>query len=64
MRGSAGFFLAQNLVSILRRAGSADPAEHKCKVLLGFKTASYGDIQHSRLAHAQHLLRTLYPLAQ
>jgi len=32
-------FLAQNLASILRGAGTANPAEHACKVLLRFESA-------------------------
>jgi hypothetical protein len=60
----AHWFLPQNLVPILRRARSADSAEHSRKVLLRFESARHGDIKNPHLARAQHLLRTLYPLAQ
>src|SRR5215469_7016897 len=55
--------LAHNLVSILRRAGTADPSEHPRKMLLRFESACDGDIQNTRLSLAQHLLRTLYSVA-
>ena len=58
------WLLAQNLVSILRRAGTANPAEHARKVLLRFEPACDGDIKNPHLGLAQHLLCTLYPLAQ
>ena len=58
------WLLAQNLVSILRRAGTANPAEHARKVLLRFESACDGDIENPHLGLAQHLLCTLYPLAQ
>src|SRR5215469_4311596 len=51
------------LVSILRRACTANPAEHPRKVLLRFETAGHGDIQDTCLRRAQHLLRTLYSVA-
>src|SRR5215469_14905788 len=57
------WLLAQNLVSILRRAGTANPAEHARKVLLRFEPACDGDIKNPHLRLAQHLLCTLYPLA-
>ena len=57
------WLLVQNLVSIRRRAGTADPAEHSCKVLLRLESARYSDIKKSHFRFAQHLLGTLYPLA-
>ena len=59
----ARWLLAQGLVSILRRAGTANPAEHPRKVLLRFEATGHGDIQDTRLRRAQHLLRTLYSVA-
>ena len=56
------WLLAQNLVSILCRAGTADPAKNARKVLLGFESARDGDIKNPHLGLAQHLLCTLYPL--
>src|SRR5215469_1039241 len=56
--------LAQGIVSILRRACTANPAEHPRKVLLRFESARHGDIKNPHLGFAQHLLGTLYPLAQ
>jgi hypothetical protein len=38
--------------------------EHSRKVLLGFEAAGHRDIQYTRLRRAQHLLRTLYSVAQ
>src|SRR5215471_19152647 len=55
----ARWLLAQNLVSILRRAGTADPAEHPREVLLRFESARHGDIKNPHLGLAQHLLFTL-----
>src|SRR5215469_11290877 len=54
---------SSGLVSILRRACTANPAEHPRKVLLRFETACHGDIQDTRLRRAQQLLRTLYSVA-
>ena len=59
----ARWLLAQNLVSILCRAGTADPAKHPRKVLLRFESARDGDIKNPHLGLAQHVLCTLYPLA-
>ena len=56
--------LAKNLVSILRRARTADPSEHPREVLLRFESARHGDIKNPHLGFAQHLLGTLYPLPQ
>src|SRR5215469_16527406 len=56
--------LAQNLVSILRRAGPADPTEHPREVLLCLESARYCDIKNPHLGLAQHVLCTLYPLPQ
>ena len=55
--------LAQNLVSIRRRAGTADPAEHPCEVLLRLESARYSYIKNPHFRFAQHLLGTPYPLA-
>jgi hypothetical protein len=60
----AGWFSAQNLVPILSRAGTADPAEYPREVLLRFETARHGDIKNPHLGLAQRLLCTLYPLPQ
>jgi len=57
------WLLAQNLVSIRGRAGTADLAEHSCKVLLRLESARYRDIKNRHFRFAQHLLGTLYPLA-
>jgi hypothetical protein len=59
----AAGFLAQNLVSILCRAGTGDPAEHPRKVLLGFESARYSNIKNPHFCLAQHLLCTLYSCA-
>ena len=60
----AAAFLAENVVPILRRAGTAHPAEYPRKVLLRFKSARYRDIKNPHVGLAQHFLRTLYPLPQ
>src|SRR5215469_14200801 len=60
----ARWLLGQNLVSILRWAGTANSAKHPRKVLLRFESAGDGDIKNSYLGLAQHLLCTLHPLAQ
>jgi hypothetical protein len=67
MRGglpSASRSLVQELLAIFCGAGSAHLAEHSCKVLLRFEAASHRDIQDTHLGCAQHLLRTLYPMAE
>jgi len=55
----AGWFSAKNLVPILSRAGTADPAEYPREVLLRFETVRHGDIKNPHLGLAQHLLFTL-----
>ena len=49
---------------IFSGAGSTQMTEHSRKVLLGFEAAGHCDIQYTRLRHTQHLLRTLYSVAQ
>src|SRR6516165_783352 len=63
-RPDARWLLAQNFVSVLRRAGTADSPEYARKVLLCFESARHGNIKNPHLGLAQHLLCTLYPLPQ
>jgi hypothetical protein len=50
---------AQGFVPVFRRTGSAHLAKYAGKVLLGFETARYGNIQHAHFSGAQHLFRAL-----
>ena len=59
----ARWLLAQNLVTILPGASTADLPEHPGKVLLRLEATRHGDIKNPHLGLAQHLLGTLYPLA-
>src|SRR5882762_282017 len=61
---AANYSMPQKFLAIFCRAGSAHPAEHSCKVLLGFEAAGHRDVQDTRLARAQHFPRTLHPMTQ
>jgi hypothetical protein len=64
-QGQNGRWLsAHNFVSILGRAGTADPPEHPRKVLLRFESARHGYVKNPHLGLAQHLLCAFYPLPQ
>src|ERR1700716_4269620 len=61
---AASHSMPEKFLAIFRRADSAYPTEHACKVLLCFKAAGHRDVQDTRLGRTQHLLRALYPLTQ
>src|SRR5258708_17416673 len=61
---AASHSMPQKFLPIFRRADSAHPAEHPCKVLLRFEPAGHRDVQNTRLGGAQHFLGTLYPMTE